>query len=75
MHFLLISIIILDSSKEKYNSFCVNCIPLCKDCDIRYFCGGACRALAYDNCGDLYGSDSNCEVYKERVLQVMKVVV
>lgn len=37
----------------------------CRDCDIRYFCGGGCRGFAYRFTGSLCGSDVfGCRMYK-----------
>jgi len=34
----------------------------CKECEFRYYCGGACRGLAYSAGGSLYGLDPvNCQ--------------
>lgn len=36
----------------------------CSDCDVRYFCGGGCRASAYSATGRLDGRDPMCEAYR-----------
>jgi sulfatase maturation enzyme AslB (radical SAM superfamily) len=45
----------------------------CKDCHIRYFCGGSCRAAAYRCGGSLFVPDVlDCEYYKilaDRILE------
>jgi radical SAM protein with 4Fe4S-binding SPASM domain len=41
--------------------FTVEDAEKCKDCEIRYFCGGGCRGFAYAIGGSLYGPDTiNC---------------
>jgi radical SAM protein with 4Fe4S-binding SPASM domain len=32
-------------------------VEQCRNCDVRYYCGGGCRGLAYGQCGSLYGED------------------
>lgn len=40
-------------------------IEQCRECFIRYYCGGACRGFAYSVCGSLYVPDpANCEANK-----------
>lgn len=40
----------------------VDDIEACRNCDVRYYCGGACRGLAYSSGGSLYAPDLvNCE--------------
>ncbi|MDD4792887.1 MAG: radical SAM protein [Firmicutes bacterium] len=36
----------------------------CSGCDVRYFCGGGCRASAYSATGRLDGQDPMCEAYR-----------
>lgn len=62
---------ILENSQENYGSFCVDCLPKCQSCEIKYFCGGGCRALALNESGDIFSVDNNCSTYKERVYQIM----
>ncbi len=42
----------------------VDSIESCQRCDVRYFCGGGCRAAAYGATGDIGGRDPNCESYR-----------
>ena len=39
-------------------------IESCKECDIKYFCKGGCRAAAYANTDNLWGKDPQCETYR-----------
>ncbi|MEA4884906.1 MAG: radical SAM protein [Clostridia bacterium] len=41
----------------------VDSIDVCFDCDVRYFCGGGCRAAAYAATGDIGGRDPMCRAY------------
>ena len=43
----------------------VDRIEGCRDCFLRYVCGGACRARAYHECGDIMTSGSFCEYERE----------
>ncbi len=43
----------------------VDCIEGCRDCFLRYVCGGACRARAYHECGDIMTCGSFCEYERE----------
>lgn len=48
-------------------------IEECKDCDIRYFCGGSCRAAAYRCGGSLFVPDAlDCEYYKDLADKIME---
>lgn len=40
-------------------------IPICGDCDVRYFCGGGCSALRYNYGGRLDAPYPLCYIYKE----------
>lgn len=42
----------------------VDRIEGCLECDVRYLCGGGCRAAAYAASGSLYGRDPMCEAYR-----------
>ncbi|MBM7615506.1 PqqD family peptide modification chaperone [Alkaliphilus hydrothermalis] len=58
-------------STNEHGSFCVDCLTRCQNCDVKYFCGGGCRALALNDSNDIYGTDSNCELYKQRIYNLM----
>lgn len=62
---------IMGSAKKDYNSFCVDQLHGCSKCEIKYYCGGGCRAIALNDCNDLYGIEDNCNVYKNRVYNLM----
>ena len=36
----------------------------CKDCYLKYYCGGGCRLHSYIHTGSLYNEDSNCKIIK-----------
>jgi radical SAM protein with 4Fe4S-binding SPASM domain len=45
----------------------------CKDCDFRYFCGGACRGAAFREAGSLYVPDPlDCPVYKKMGTMILE---
>ncbi|QNU67040.1 radical SAM protein [Ruminiclostridium herbifermentans] len=58
-------------SKKRFKSFSVGDLDKCKDCELKYFCAGGCRAIALNNTNDLYGVENNCAVYKKRILDLM----
>lgn len=62
---------ILDHGNQRFQSFHVDQLSKCKTCELRHFCGGACRALAVNDTQDIYGIDNCCELYKERILDLM----
>lgn len=43
----------------------VDSIPECASCDIRYLCGGGCRARAFYATGNAYARDPYCALMKE----------
>ncbi|MBU7029038.1 MAG: radical SAM protein, partial [Theionarchaea archaeon] len=45
----------------------------CKECDIRYFCGGGCRGFAYRYTSSFQGTDPfNCEIYKRMACSILE---
>ncbi len=62
---------IKSESKKKYKSFLVDDLDKCKDCELKYFCAGGCRAIALNNTDDIYGVEDDCAVYKKRILDLM----
>ncbi|HHY47594.1 MAG TPA: radical SAM protein [Firmicutes bacterium] len=42
----------------------VDDLPGCSECDVRYFCGGGCRAASYQDRGDFVARDPYCEFYR-----------
>jgi len=49
----------------------VESIPVCEACDVRYFCGGGCRAAAYAATGDIAGRDPSCESYRALISSLL----
>lgn len=45
-------------------------IAKCASCDIRYLCGGGCRARSFRNSGSLYSKDPYCELMKTYYAQI-----
>lgn len=43
----------------------VDTIKGCKDCPIKYICGGSCRARAYYGCGDINSTTDFCKYEQE----------
>lgn len=62
---------IIEAGAKKYGSFCVEELSCCKNCDIKYYCGGGCRALALRKNNNIYGKDGNCASYEKRVYDLM----
>lgn len=46
---------------ERCRHMTVDNIKVCRDCSIRYICGGACRARSYHEGGDIESSSPFCE--------------
>ena len=42
----------------------VDTMPGCRNCDVRYFCGGGCRAAALQVSSDISGQDPRCHGYR-----------
>jgi len=49
----------------------VDSIPSCEGCDVRYFCGGGCRAAAYAATGDVAGRDPSCASYRALISSLL----
>lgn len=55
-------------NNSKYNSFCmldVDCIEHCKECSVRYLCGGGCRFRAFTVSGNIGDADPMCKIIKD----------
>lgn len=58
---------------QKLMNLTVDEIKECKDCEIRYFCGGACRGMAYRGHHSIYCPDPhNCEANKILAAQIVE---
>lgn len=62
---------IMKKSREKFGEFNVDSIDKCKDCDVRYWCAGGCRALAFAVNGEMRKEDPQCCSHRQRVLEIM----
>ena len=62
---------IMERSKEKYGYFAVDDLVRCKDCEVKYYCGGGCRAIALHDSGDIYGCEDGCKCYQDRTYALM----
>lgn len=54
------------------NRYSVDNLPLCKDCKLKYFCGGGCRACALEySCeNNIYDIDPMCERFKTKFIDL-----
>lgn len=57
-------IIINNKIVNKVEGRDVRNVTSCKDCSIRFICGGGCMANAYVNANDIYSKDPMCDFYK-----------
>ena len=62
---------IMQKGKEVACKYSVDNISTCKDCKMRYFCGGGCRACALGNEGNIDGEDPLCEYYMKAMLEII----
>lgn len=56
----------------KFREATVDSIEKCKDCYLRYFCGGGCRAAGYYHKKSLLSPDPMCKFYKSVIEMKMK---
>lgn len=42
--------------------------PICRECEVRYLCGGGCKAGPYQAGGDHHGTDLYCEYAKQAII-------
>ncbi len=52
----------------------VDSIDECKDCDIRFFCGGGCRARAYRHSKNIQAKDPYCTLMKSFYSQLFDTI-
>lgn len=52
-------------------NFDVDRIHKCKDCEVRYFCGGGCMAVRYGNTGEIDGDGMDCAYYRKLFNQLI----
>ena len=61
------------SLMQEFLNLTVDTIEQCRDCDIRYFCGGWCRAFAYKERGSYRFPDPlNCGISKDLACAVLE---
>ena len=65
LHDSLVSIYRTSRAIQYFRALSVDNIRGCSRCFLRYVCGGACRARAYYECGDLAVSGKFCEYEKK----------
>jgi radical SAM protein with 4Fe4S-binding SPASM domain len=56
---------------EKFRRLSVDDLSGCRECDLRYVCGGGCRANALGIGGNLLGRDPMCEFVMQQYLAAM----
>jgi len=49
----------------------VNLNEKCRNCEVKYFCGGGCRGAAIQNTGDLYSLSDSCEYEKKQRIEML----
>lgn len=64
-------LLIIDKARKKYGDFHTENLSKCKNCYIKYYCGGGCRALAQIYNNDIYGEDIYCKDYQKRLYSLM----
>lgn len=57
-------------SVERFSDVSVNKNPVCRSCNLKYFCGGGCRLYGYLN-GELNGNDPNCKLHEASIYSAM----
>ncbi len=62
--------VLYEKSVERFLDVSVNKNPVCRDCNLKHFCGGGCRVYGYLN-GELNGRDPNCKLYKASIYSAM----
>lgn len=62
---------ILENIINDFEPLEVDNLQDCKKCEVRYFCGGGCRALANVINHNLYGLDPLCFDHKKRIFELM----
>jgi len=50
--------------RKELSTLSVESFEGCSSCEIRYFCGGGCRARSYYESGGVYGKDPYCKLMK-----------
>ncbi len=45
--------------------------PSCRECDLRFLCGGGCLSYKFYNSGKLSGPDPYCQVYKDMLVDIL----
>ena len=65
---------ILESTKyQKFSAYSVDAIEKCRECEVRYLCGGMCKVWQDDDKKhDLYSPPHNCDHKKKRAYELIK---
>lgn len=59
---------ILTEGRAKYSELNVDTLPVCKECSVRYTCGGGCPALSYYTNGKFETKNPACAQHFENVI-------
>ena len=67
---------VIRNAQDFMKEVSVERLPGCKDCKLKYMCGGGCRACAYAFSGneDIYASDPMCERYKKEMIELIWIL-
>jgi len=58
-----------------FRQIVVDEIRRCRNCPLKYICGGGCRGLAYQVYQDILSPDPNCTLHKELLVRLMAEVI
>jgi radical SAM protein with 4Fe4S-binding SPASM domain len=67
--------ILNDEVRSKFISLNVERFSQCSDCELKYLCGGGCRARAFLSLGSIFDKDSYCALIKVFNEQYFKVLL
>jgi radical SAM protein with 4Fe4S-binding SPASM domain len=62
---------ILGKASAIFRPVPVDAMSPCKSCELRYICGGSCRATAYHEKGRLDVASSECSFLKDVIVQTL----
>jgi radical SAM protein with 4Fe4S-binding SPASM domain len=65
---------IYEHGRGIYEKMTVDNIQGCKDCRLRYLCGGGCRVLAFDKGNSLLAKDRWCGFYRQKMMGALWTV-
>jgi len=62
-------------SVERHCRLAIDREEECRNCDLRHYCGGGCRAVNYALDGRLDGKSPHCEALKRRIMDIFQRVI